>query len=176
MKNKIVTFDSNIDSLSFLSFSFFDTYILKNKLRKTLIYSGIFLVIAILAYMMRGTMSNTRVWGIGSVILAVALPLMNLVNWLKSALNAVSTFNLSKDRTVYHLVLSENGIGVVRGSESFKYKWDDVYAVYRRRKCVYLYVAYNKAYLMPKNSTSDDAWELIVENVPAGKIHVTGKN
>lgn len=84
-------------------------------------------------------------------------------------------------RPVYEVTLGGQAEGVsirslTRENEQIHLAWDALFAVYRRKGCVYLYVLPNKAFILPDGQADapDEAlWQHVEANMPKGKAHGT---
>ncbi len=165
-----ITIRVKLDTRTFRRFAFFDTFKRQKRLRQPLFFALILLAFAIVCFSLTGKGQNVL---IGSVLTALAISLPCTYLWMyRSSVN--KNAKLQKlPRDVYELAFSgaENGIfirSLDKKREQANYEWAKVYALYREKSDIYLYMTAAKAFILPAGqaSASDEAlWQYLKEHV-----------
>ena len=166
----VVTFTSRITPACFIRFGFFDNYRIREKWKMPMIFSGTFLALSLLAWHLSGKVSGTDTWMKIGLYLAVAIPITNVASLFAGILYQAGKHDLSKQTVNYLVILGPKGIGVVHRTEHANCSWEHIYHVYRVPGCIYLYVAFDKAFLLPEAGNTESAWDMIKEHVEPQKI------
>ncbi len=163
-----------IDAKTFRDFAFFDSFIRHKRWRPLALFACIMLCSAILCFILRSRAEQAAFLGGVLVTVGLGLPAVYLLSFLSSVRQQSKKMRLATQRHAYTLTMSEaEGITVKTGKEQLTYRWEEVFAVYRVRAYTYLYVAQQKAYLLPDAQVQDGTdvlWRLLKSSVPAGRL------
>ncbi|MBR1559158.1 MAG: hypothetical protein IJ646_02845 [Clostridia bacterium] len=162
-----ITVPVKLDAKTFRRFSFFDTFVLRKRWIRPAAFAAILFAFAAVALISRKPQSGL----IAAVLLVVGLglPLVYVGTFL-SQVN-LQAAKLDPPRRVYTVGLTFDGVRVAndqRKEDAQFVKWADVPAAFRRKGCVYLYVAPARAYLIPDGqaNTDDEAvWSYLHEHM-----------
>jgi hypothetical protein len=164
----------SINAKIFRDFAFFDSFLRQKRWRPLALFTGILLCSAFLCFIMRGRAEQAVLLGGVLTAVGLGLPAAYFLSFLSSVKTQIKKMRLATQRHAYTLTLSgTEGIAVKTGNEQLTYRWEEVFAVYRLRCCSYLYVAQNKAYLIPDANVEGGAealWEMLKTTVPAGRL------
>lgn len=165
-----ITFVSKISPLCFIRFGFFDSYRLRKKWKMPLLVTGGFLALALLARVCTGRLSGAETWMNIALVIAAAIPVMNVSAFWGGLLNQIGKHQLSRHTTNYLVVLGPKGVGIIHKTEHAHCSWEHVYRIYRVPGCIYLYVSADRAFLLPDAENTEDAWAMITAYADAQKI------
>ena len=176
MKRRI-TVSVTLDARTFRRFAFFDTFVIKKRGRKPVLFSLIQLVFAVAALWLRKEQSGM----IAAVLLVIGLglPILYIGTFMSQLNLQAERFKLGKGRKVYTVTLENSGVTVhnlQQEEETLRLSWDDVWRVYRRKSCVYLYASPAKAFLLPSGQADapDQAiLEALKEKLPSSKLFLS---
>ncbi len=159
---KSIAVSVTLDTKAFRRFALFDTFVVKKRGRKPLLFSLILLAFAAAALWLRKEQSGM----IAAVLLVIGLGLPILyVGVFISQLNMqAERFKLGKGRKVYVVTLENSGVTVhnlQQKEEDLKLSWDGIWRAYQRKGCVYLYVSPAKAFLLPAGQADAPDRELL---------------
>ena len=163
-----------IDAKLFRHFAMFDAFIRRRRWQPPVLFTGIFLFFALMAYLMRSHSPQAAM--LAGVLLGVGiiLPAVYLFSYLFSVRAQIKKMKLDKPRAAYTLTLDGNGVEVNAGKSVQNYEWSKLHAAYRRPECTYLYVSPGQAYLLPHAQLLDgpDAlWELLTQHMASQTLH-----
>ena len=74
------------------------------------------------------------------------------------------------------MTLDEGGVSVrnhQKDEQALRLSWKDLYRVYRRKRCVYLYAAANRAFLLPAGQadrTDAELWAFLTAHMDPKKV------
>lgn len=177
MGNRSITVDVIIDDKIFRKFAIFDNLYRQRRWIPPVVFASIMAAFACVCFAMRGLAEQAVMLGCVLLLIGLGLPAVHMWSFFKSIEAQIKSHKLQKPRLVYSLRLSGDPDGVSVTSpagESAQYKWVGMYGAYRVSGCAYLYVANNKAFLLPDGQTeggSDALWSLLADMLPAEKMH-----
>ncbi|MBQ9382682.1 MAG: hypothetical protein IJT87_00445 [Ruminiclostridium sp.] len=162
---KIITVKVRLDKKLFRSFAFYDTFVVKKRLVRPALFCVIMAAFAAAALIIGKEQSGL----IAGVLLFVGLglPAVYVLSFLGQVNAQAKKFKLSSEREVYTVALDDEGVTVREPRQPdnvLQLKWPEVTGAYRKRRCIYLYAAQNKAFLLPGGQadvTDDELWEYI---------------
>ena len=164
----------SIDAKIFRDFAIFDSFIRQKRWRPLAFFACILLGSAVLCFVMRSRAEQAVLLGSVLTVIGIGLPVVYLLSFLSSVKEQSKKMLLKTQRHAYTLLMSKaGGIEIKAGKEQLKYRWAEVFSVYRWHTYTYLYVAQQKAYLMPDQQVhggADALWTLLKDSVPAGKL------
>lgn len=164
-----------MDGDIFKQFAWFDTFRLQRRWISPAVFSGIMLLFSLIAFSQVNKVGQAAL--LGSVLLGVGvlLPTVYFLSFYRSLRAQIKKLSLSAPRHVYTVYLGrERGVEITAGSERGTFRWDALFAAYRTKRCIYLYVLPRRAYLLPNEQIkggSDALWALLSEMMPASKLH-----
>lgn len=160
MAEKEIVIPVKLDAKTFKRFGWFDIFILRKQWVRPAIFAAILTAFAVVALLS----GRSEAGLIAGVLLAVGLglPLVYVGTFMAQMRRQAEQQRLTPPRQVYTVRLDFDGVRVTndqKKEDAQSVKWQDVPAAFRRKSCVYLYVAPNRAYLLPAGqaSVSDDA-------------------
>lgn len=172
MKEKLraVTVECKIDPETFTRFAVYDALVRKKGWRNPALFALIMSAFAVVCFLGRGTHAQAAL--IGGVLLGIGLLLPGV--WLGMFFSSVKKqtrrSGLSRDKAQYYVTLSDEKIFVSKGKETADFQWQDTVLARRARGCIYLYVSPTRAFLLPDNEKTGQAWTIITAMLPPGKI------
>lgn len=171
-----MTIDVILTAEIFKRFSFFDTMIRKKMWRSPALFAAILGISACICYLMHHVDGAVM---LGTVLLVVGLgfPVAYFASFALSLHKQITTYGLTRPQKVYTLHLSKNmdGISVENEREQVKYRWDNVFHVYRDKYATYLFMNPQRGFILPHTCTEDNAaqlWQLLEQTLPQNKITV----
>lgn len=152
----------------FIRFSLFDAFFHKKGWLRPVLFAAILGACAAVCFALRGRRGAVL---LGGVLLAVALglPAAWFLSFFLSVRAQARGQGLGGGKYVYTLELGERELCVDNGRERAAYPWDRIFRAYRRPDAVYLYVAPQRAFLIPcgcAESGGEKLWRLIENRVP----------
>ncbi len=170
-----LVFPVKLDEKTFRRFAFYDTFRVRRKWVKPLVFCLIFLAFAFIAMISQKAEGGK----LAAVLLVVGLglPLVYTGTFLSQVNMQCARYKLKPARSVYTLTLGPDTLLVhndQKAEEDLVLSWSQVPAAFRRRKCVYLYVSPQKAFLLPEtpgNPSLEAVWSHLLSHMKAGACH-----
>lgn len=128
----------------FRRFSLFDTFIRQKRWRGPAIFTAILFASGALCLLKGGTLLAAVLWAV-----ALGLPAVYFLSFLHSVTVQCRANQLFRAPLVYTLTFSPEMIQVKSGREEACFQYTQLYAVYRVKDGIYLYVHPAKAFLLP---------------------------
>ena len=158
--DRTITVEVKLDRKTFRDFALFDTFVLKKHWVRPAVFCAAMTLFAVIALIF----VKEQPWLISGVLFAAGagLPAVYILSFLSQVNIQAKKNRLSAERSVYTVVLRDDGVTVrncQRENETLTLKWSDV-AVYFRKKCIYLYAGSGKAFLLPDGQADVPAGEL----------------
>ncbi len=157
----------------FQEFAWFDMLRQQRRYRAPLIFFLIMAGFSVICFLAVGRLNGALL--IGCVLLGVGLilPLGWLLSFFLSVRAESKRLKLAKAPVAYTLNLTGAGLSVSNEKEKADFKWEQIYRACRLRRCICLYVAPQKAFLLPTGELEDrDAlWEDLCARLAKGKAH-----
>ncbi len=178
MKSDTVIVTSKIDPGTFYRFAVFDTLILRKRWISPAVFAGIFLVCSLICFSMYSETNQAEL--LGTVLLSVGLgvPAVYFGTFFHSLRLQSKALKLQRAAVAYTVTLTQTGIQVSKkqsGGSNVSFSWEQVFGVYERSGCVYLYVSPRQAFLLPEDCADvppEDLREIIASRLKPEKIHV----
>lgn len=147
---KSIAVSVTLDTHTFRRFALFDTFVVKKRGRKPILFSLILLAFAAAALWLRKEQSGM----IAAVLLVIGLglPILYIGVFISQLNMQAERFKLGKGRKVYTVTLENSGVTVhnlQQKEEDLQLSWEGIWRAYRRKDCVYLYASPAKAFLLP---------------------------
>lgn len=164
-----------LDGKTFRKFAMFDTLFRTNRLKKILLFTGIMLFFAALAFFIGGDGAGTIVATLAGI--GLFLPVLYLGTFLRSVRYQIERNQLRKGRYLYtlHFTNAADGIEVTdENGQSVRYRWDSIHAVYHHGDCSYFYIVKSQAFLLPHTCIAEGEkafWDMLQTQLPAEKLH-----
>lgn len=164
-----ITVSSRIDTKAFTDFALFDTLIRQKRLRSPAIFTGIFLVFALLCFAMHGRAEQAMLLGFVMLAIAILLPAAYLGMFYYSIRQKAKELKLDSPHLSYTVNMTDAADGITintpdnRGG-TLRVRWSQVHHAYRAKSCIYFYVSARQAFLLPDgqaNLTPDELWEYL---------------
>ena len=155
----------------FRRFTLFDTFRRRKMWRSPAIFAAILCSCALVCYAMHHVDGAVM---LGTVLLIVGLgmPITYFLSFFLSLRSQCKTQGLPKQVYTLCLTQSAKGIAIDNGREHADYAWKDVFHVYRDKDATYLFMAPNRAFILPHaclEEGPDALWALLTKKLPAGK-------
>lgn len=155
------------DKKVFRNFALFDTFVLKKRWVRPVVFLAIMSAFAIAALVYGKNQAGL----LGGVLLAVGigLPAAYVLSFLLQVNDQAEKNRLYAGRRIYTVTLREDGVSVhheQRKNETLGLNWADISA-YRRKDCIYLYAGQTRAFLLPAgqaNVSDDELWSFITSH------------
>ena len=111
----------------------------------------------------------------GLLAVGLGLPIVYIGMFLSQVNLQAEKWGLGKGKSVYTVTLRARDFTVVnaqKAGEAVTVAWKDAWRAVRRRDCIYLYAAPNKAYLLPAgqcNCSDEELWQAISQRIMDAK-------
>lgn len=165
------SFPARITPEVFQEFAWFDMLRRQRRYRAPLTFFLIMAGFSAICFLTVGRLNGALL--IGCVLLGVGLilPLGWLLSFFLSVRAESRRLKLSRAPVAYTLRLTDAGLSVSNEKEKAELKWEQLHGAFRLRRCVCLYAAPQKAFLLPTGELEDrDAlWDEICTRLPKGK-------
>ena len=166
---KTIVIPVKLDEKTFSRFARFDMFSLRKKWVRPAVFSLILIAFAFIALLARKEQSGM----IAAVLLVVGvgLPLVYVGTFLSQVNMQAARAKLKPARLVYTVTLRETGIHVEnhqKKEDPLETDWGSVPKAFRKKGCVYLYVAAAKAFLLPDgqaNVPDREVWDFLVRHL-----------
>ena len=173
MKKQEITVAAQIDGPTFSEYAIFDVMRRQRRYLRPLLFAIFFAALSALAFSRRGTIEQAGL--LGGVLLGVGLflPLVYVVSFLFSVRRQSRALNPKK--AAYTLELRESGLTVKKGEQTIQAPWKDLYAAYRLKQSICLYVDAQHSFLLPRSSGEEKfeaAWSMVERCMESGKRRV----
>lgn len=168
-----ITVHVNLDAKTFRTFALFDTLIRQKRRRVLVLFAAIMLGFAAVCFAMRGRAEQALLLGGVLAGVGVVLPLGYLLHFYLSVRDQIKKFGLKEPKPVYSLTFSGDQVTVTNGKDKTSFAWGSLYRAYRRKDCIYLYAAVNKAFLLPAAQIDggDDAlWSMLERHMAPASL------
>lgn len=171
MKQNPLVIQSRIGPEVFREFAIFDTLWRQKRFVRPLVFAAIMAGFAAVCFSQSGQREQAAL--LGGVLLAVGLglPLVYFLTYFYSVYKQARQLK-SKAPPAYSVELSQEHIAVTAGEQRVEYQWADILYAYRIRHSTCLYVAANRAYLLPAADDEREEqkrWALLCEHIPNKK-------
>lgn len=178
MRPETITVSSRVDTKTFRNFAVFDTLIRQKRYRSPVIFTGIMLVFACICYFMNGRAEQAVLLGNVLLGIGVILPTVYFGTFFFSVNSQSKKMKLDPPKHVYTVTMTdaEEGISIVTPTGeggTLRIKWANLFAAYRVKDCIYLFVSPRQAFLLPDNQanvTPDELWDFLGEHVAKEKL------
>ena len=156
-----------LDARPFRRFCGFDTFRRQRRWYPP-VMAGMVLVTLSAALLIMG--KSTQAAGV-LMGLGLAIPLVVFGLYFIQIEAQVSRMKLRDAPAVYSLTLSADGVRVrndQKQEEPVDLPWDRLWAAFRRRDCIYLYVSPERAFILPDGQAScspDALWQYLRQNM-----------
>lgn len=168
MKQNALVIQSRIGPEVFRDFAVFDTLYRQKRYLRPLAFAAIMAGFAAVCFSQRGQREQAAL--LGGVLLAVGLglPLVYFLTFFYSVYKQAKQLKGKKAPLAYTLELSQEQLAVIIGEQRTEYQWSDILYVYRIRRSTCLYVAVNRAYLLPAaddHREEEKRWAFLCEHI-----------
>ncbi len=170
----VLKIDVRISKKIFRNFALFDAFCRQKRWVSPAVFAGIFFAFSLISYLAR--FRNDQALLLAGVLLSVGivLPCVYFFSYLLSIKTQSDRMKLDKPRLAYSLSADTNGLGITMAKENQYIAWEQIYAVYRRKNCTYLYLSPGQAFLLPHAQIADGVdtlWALLRNVVPVSHLH-----
>ena len=164
-----ITIPVRLDAKTFRRFGWFDTFRLRRRWVRPAIFAAIMLAFAAVALFSKRPQSGLIAGVLGGV--GIVLPAVYVGSFLAQLNAQIRLRKLDTPRRVYTVKLDFDGLRVSndqrKEGEQFV-KWQDAFAAYRAKDCVYLYVSPVKCFLLPDGQadvSDDELWDYLTKRM-----------
>lgn len=162
---------ARIDPEIFQEFAWSDMLRQQRRYRAPALFALIMAVFAGICFLMSGRIRGAAL--LGGVLLGVGLvlPLGWLLSFHLSVRAEAKRLELAQAPVAYTLCLTDQGLSVSNGREQADFPWEKLHRACRLRRCICLYAAPQRAFLLPTGDISDrdSLWEEICRRLPKDK-------
>lgn len=178
MTSDTITISSRIDTKTFRDFAVFDTLIRQRRLVSPAVFSGAFLIFALICFFMRGRASQAVLLGSVMLGIAIIMPAAYFFMFYYSISQKAKELHLETMRHCYTVCLTDapDGITVdsaIQKTGTLRVSWSQIYHVYRTGTCIYLYISPRQAFLLPDHQANvgpDQLWSYLGSHLPSEKL------
>ena len=176
MKKKEMKATSFIDGPTFSEYAIFDVMRRQKRWVRPLLFAAIFVSLSVLAFSRQGKQEQAVL--LGGVLLGVGilLPLAYLLSFFLSVRRQSRL--LDPKKPAYTLLLGEEGLVVTKGKQTVEAKWESLYAAYRLRRSICLFVDAQHSFLLPRGCGEEKfalAWSLVEQHMAPEKRRVIAR-
>jgi len=177
MKSDTITIASKIDPKTFYRFAVFDTLSLRKRWISPAIFAGIFLVCSLICFSMYSKAEQAELLGFVLLVVGLGVPAVYFGTFFRSLKLQSKALKLQRAAVAYTVTLTPGGIqaaGRQSGGGNLTVPWEQVFGVYQRPGCIYLYISPRQAFLLPENcadTSPEELRDMIAAHLEAGKIH-----
>ncbi|MDF3003821.1 MAG: hypothetical protein K0S22_293 [Oscillospiraceae bacterium] len=175
MKNADFTVSVKVDGAIFKDFALFDTFHRQRRWKSPAIFVSIMLLFSLIAFSRVGKAEQAVLLGTVLLCIGLLLPVVYFLNFFLSVHTQVKKLGLNIPRYVYTLQFGKHsGVEISSDKEQVALGWDELFAAYRTNRCIYLYAAPHRAYLLPNEQIengADELWALIISATPQLQLH-----
>lgn len=167
MAEKEIVIPVKLDAKTFKRFGWFNIFVLRKQWVRPAIFAAILAAFAVVALL--SGKSESLLIAIVLLAVGLGLPLVYGGTFLAQLNKQAEAQRLP--RRVYTVRLDFDGVRVTndqRKEDAQSVKWQDIPAAFRKKDCVYLYVAPSRAYLLPAgqaNVSDDELWAYLKERL-----------
>lgn len=169
----IITISSRIDTKLFTDFAFFDTLIRQKRLRAPALFSGIFLIFALICFAMNGKAEQAVLLGAVMLAIAIVLPAAYFGMFFLSVRQKAKELKLDQPHLTYTINMTGAADGITINAAdnkggTLRVRWEHVHHAYRTKSCIYFYVSARQAFLLPDNQanvTPDELWDYLKQKL-----------
>ena len=172
MKNEIVI-RVRLNREQFIRFCNFDTF--KRQRRWFLPVMASMILMTASVFLLLFVPQDTSIFAGITTGLAIAVPMIWFgLYFIQLQVQAVQ-MNLKENPEVYSLWLRNEHVRVVSAAKPespVDLYWNQFFAAYRRKDCIYLYVNPQRAFILPSGQSSasdEELWRFISGNMPEGR-------
>ncbi len=179
MKSDTIVATSRIDGKTFRKFGMFDVIVHQKRYRAPALFAGIMTIFAFICYGMNGRAQQAVLLGNVLLGIGVVLPVVYFGTYYASLWTQAAKLKLDTPKHVYTVSMTDGPGGVAveaangRG-QVLRLAWDKLFAAYRVKGCVYLFVTSRQAFLLPDGQASvsqDELWELLKNHMGREKLY-----
>lgn len=151
-----------LDEKVFRDFTIFDILKRRKYWKSPVIFASIMTFSAVVCFLMH-KVDGAVLLGTVLAVIGLGMPAIYFATFFRSLGRQVRLQKLDPPRNVYDIELSEkaDGITVSNGKEKASYKWKDAWRAYRDRRAIYLFITYERGFILPYSSMGEegpDAW------------------
>lgn len=172
MKQNALVIQSRITSEVFREFAVFDTMYRQKRFVRPLVFAAIMAGFACVCFAQRGQREQAALLGFVLLAVGLGLPLVYFLTYFYSVYKQARQLKRDKAPLAYTVELSAEHIAVTAGEQRTEYRWEDILWAYRIRHSTCLYVAANRAYLLPAAADGreeEKRWDFLCEHIPNKK-------
>ena len=176
MTRDTVTTHVRMDAGIFRRFGFFDTFVLRRRWVSPAVFSGIFVIFAVICFCLREKAQSTL---LGGVLLAVGLllPACYFLSFYLQMNDQVRRLGIKKPKPVYSLVIGRSDIHItndMKEEDEVVLPWGNVMGVWRDRRATYIYANAARAFILPDGQSDcspAELWDFAAQCLPDEKLH-----
>lgn len=166
-------FPARITPEVFQEFAWFDMLRQQRRYRAPVCFALMMAVFAAICFFASGRIRGAVL--LGGVLLGVGLvlPLGWLLSFYLSLRAEAKRLKLAQAPVAYTLRLTDRGLSVSNEREQADFSWEQLHRVCRLRRCICLYAAPQRAFLLPTGDIPDrdGLWKDICRRLPQSKVY-----
>lgn len=156
----------------FREFAWFDMVRVQKRCRAPLLFALIMAAFAVICFLAADRVGGAGL--LGGVLLGagLVLPLGWLLSFYLSVRGEAKKLRLAQAPVAYVLHLTDRGLEATREKEHSQCSWERMQQVCRLKRCICLYAAPRRAFLLPDAGLrdADRLWRDICQRVPDKKV------
>lgn len=168
-----------VDKKIYRDFALFNCFKRQKSYRSPAIFTGSFLVFAIICFVMRDRAEQAVLLGSVLAAIAIILPAVYFGTFFHSIQVQSKKLKLQTPQYAYtvHLGTAEEGIEVTSKKEKqakVTCKWSEALEAWRNKDCIYLFISSRQAFLLPDGQgcvSTDELWNLLSERMESSRLH-----
>lgn len=169
-----------LDEKVFRAFTIFDILKRRKYWKSPVIFASIMTFSAIVCFLMHDV-DGAVLLGTVLAVIGLGMPVIYFTTFFRSLGRQVKLQKLDPPRNVYDIELSEKADGIIvsNGKEKASYRWKDAWKAYKDKKAVYLFITYDRGFILPyssmKEGKTDEWWALVSGQMGDRCIDLTAK-
>ena len=155
----------------FQEFAWFDLLRQKKRWRAPLFFTTVMAAFSAVCFLASGRVRGAVLLGCVLLGVGIILPLGWMLSFYQSVRAEAKRLKLAQAPIAYTLHLTDQGVGVTKGKEKANFSWGQLYRACFLRRCICLYAAPGKAFLLPieAETKGERLWEKICRRLPEEK-------
>lgn len=178
MRPEVITISSKIDTKLFQDFAVFDTFARQKRYRLPIAFAIIMLIFSGICFAMQGRAEQAVLLGAVLGGIGLLLPSFYFLNYFFSIRQQARKMKLDTPKHVYTVSMTSAADGITITTPTgeggtLRQNWANLFAAYRCKGCIYLFIAPQRAFLLPDhqaNVSPDELWAFLQENMPSEKL------
>lgn len=161
-----ITVESRIDAATFVRFALYDTFLMKKRWRRPVVFLLIMLFLSVICLLLKDRVGDSSLLSLVLLSVGFSVPAVYVLMFVISSREQAEKLHLNPAVVRYRVSFSGKGIQVQNDREQIEFLWKQIFCAVQRKDCIYLYVTPQNAYLLPYSEESEKAWDLINAKMP----------